>query len=173
MITFNNKECKLIKKEYPRIYRYITDFILRHKKELPKILKVRLFDYDNFSNSTCLSSRLNLWDNKNYDWRLDINIKQIFDLYSEPEKFTKKGRLYPGKIKGIRKYLLFVIYHEFGHYNLKHQQNYIDYQNNYSQAENDCDKFAYESITQGQKEFNFTGLLITRAEFEAGRVLQC
>ena len=154
MIKFNNKESNLVKKEYPRLYRYITDFILRHKKELPKILKVRLYDYESGDNNTKLSSRRSISRAENYDWQLDINIKQIINIYKNPG-LLPQGRYIPAKIKGIRKYLLFVIYHEIGHYLLKHQENFTGYDN--LTREINCDSFARDKILQGQKVFDFAG----------------
>lgn len=71
------------------------------------------------------------------------------------EKLSLSNRDIPGKIKGIRKYILFVIYHEIAHYQLKHHENFNEFCQAKSIAEYNCDFFAYEKIQQGQKEFNF------------------
>jgi hypothetical protein len=156
MINFNNKENKLIEKEYPLLYRYIREFILRHKKELPKILKVRLFDYEaGRENSTGLSYRESRVTGAKYNYGLDINLRQILRLYKDNNGLNDSGRIYPGQIKGIRKYILFVIYHELGHYNIRHSQDYAGRGD--IQEEINCDKWAFDKLLQGQLEFIFNG----------------
>jgi hypothetical protein len=155
MIKFNNKESILFKKKYPRLYNYITTFILRHKKELPKIIKIKLYDYESGKNNSKLSSRRSLSRAENYDWELEINLKEIIRIYKNPGNL-ENGRRIPGTIKGIRKYFLFVIYHEIGHFLLKHQENYTGCRD--LSREIDCDTFARDKILQGQKEFEFNPL---------------
>lgn len=144
------------KKEYPYIEKFILDFLARHKKELPRILKVKIYDYENYLNITGLSYYQNRKTGKPYDYILEINLKQILDLYTGREKFSIPGRQKNLEaIKGIREFILFVLYHEIGHYVLGHQKNGYSGGDNGSIQEFNCDKFAYENLRQGQLEFNF------------------
>ena len=154
-ITSRNQNYKL-SREYPRLYRYIKDSILRKKPELPKILEVNLWNWDSKnSENTSISYRTNCRNGINYDFKIDVNLRQLLRYYKNPDYFKKGNRLYPGKIKGIRKYLLFAIYHEIGHYYLKNRQGFENIEKNDFERENFCDKFAFERITQGQKDFEF------------------
>ena len=153
MINFKNEENELIQKNYPLIYKFIKNFLLRHKKELPKIIKVKIYnkvDYD--IENTSLTSNIKRFEVIAPDYTLHINLIQLLNLYTGREKLSREA----GKnIKGFRKFLLFVLYHELGHYNLKHHDNYDDYNFLKIIAENNCDSWALNKLLQGQLEFDF------------------
>lgn len=148
------------KKEYPYITGYISNFLLRHKKELPKFLKVKIYDYEDLSiykdNLTGLEHSKDK-TGRAYDFILHINLKQILDLYTGRKNLSIPSRDLPGKIKGIKQYLLFVIYHELGHYNLEHHNKFNEYKEKRIEAEKNCDLFAYNKLLQGQGQFEFAG----------------
>lgn len=157
--TLKNQNYK-ISREYPRLYRYIKDFILRHKAEIPKNLEVSLWAwYSRKSENTQLSWKNVYSSGENSgkkDFRIDINLKQILMLYKNDNGFFQEhNRLLPGKIKGFRKYLLFVILHEVGHYQLKQKVEYQSIDKDGEKREIFADSWAYDTITQGQKDFDF------------------
>lgn len=154
MLKFDKIENSEIEKKYPRIYRYIKILILKHKNEFPKILNVKIYcgGY-NYDNSTCLKS-CGIYPNQKFD--LNINLRQLLEIYNKKSLFDKT-RIIPEKIKGFRKYILFVIFHELGHYSLGHHKNYFNYINDKNQNEINCDLFSYNKILSeiSQLEFDF------------------
>ena len=154
-ITSRNQNYKL-SREYPRLYRYIKDSILRRKPELPKILEVNLWNWDSKnSTSTGLSWRHNINSGIKQDFKIDLNLRQILYIYKNPDSINQKGRISPATIKGIRKFILFVIYHELGHYVLKQKQEFNSIEQCSEKSEIFADSFAFDTLTQGQKDFGF------------------
>jgi hypothetical protein len=155
----NLKESNNNKRKYPYISKFIYTFLLRYKKDLPRNLKVKIYDYEDNSFMSSNFTGLTSYKLKNGhygDYELDINLKQIFDLYTGRESFTIPGRDIPGKIKGIRNYLRFVILHELGHYKL-HRNNYFSGLsiNEKLDKEIACDRFAYDILQAGQLFFQW------------------
>jgi hypothetical protein len=165
-------QSKQNKKLYPYITSYIEKFLNRHKRELPKFLKVNIYDFKgilNGNHNTTGLSHQKKWDTgKLYNFILDINLNQLLNLYSGRELIRDKNRLEPKKLGGFRRFLIYVLYHEIGHWILRHQENFNDYLNNKIDSEIKADLFAYDRITQGQGQFDFT---ITRPDVrqEAGQ----
>jgi hypothetical protein len=160
MIKFNNKENILIDKEYPRLYKFISGILQKNKELLPAGIEVKIYDYeDEFypGNSTGLSHKEDKEGNF-YGWLLEINLAQLIKLYKEVSYFYNQGRIYPGKVKGIRNYITLAIYHELGHYNLKHHFNQRQFLNSRKEEEINCDIYAFNKLTQGQAIFEFTGI---------------
>ena len=144
------------KRKYPYINKFIREFLSRNKKDLPKYLKVYIYDYIGYDNGTSIENSISRTTQKPINFVLYINLKQIFDLYTGKNELILSGRNLPGKIKGIRKYILFVLYHELGHINLKHCDSYDNYNQDRQTKEINADLWAYNKLLQGQEEFNFT-----------------
>jgi hypothetical protein len=118
-------------------------------------LQVNIYDWVVYGNKTSLSSIKNRYSQK-LEYTLDINLKELIDIYKNGSKeFIECNRNLPEKIRGIRKYILFVLYHESSHYILKHHENFDFYCKDRLSAEKSADLLAYNRITQGQQEFNY------------------
>jgi len=55
---------------------------------------------------------------------IDFNIRQLFDLYNNPDDLCRDKKEHIKLLKTFRQYLIFALYHELGHYKSK------DYFNN-------------------------------------------
>jgi len=167
MIKFNDTKFKRgyqnirISKKYPLLYRYIKGIIFRHKEDLPKILEVNLWAWNSSkSKTTSLSWRYNFNTGIKQDFKIDINLRELTRLYKAGgDSFKSKGREYPGKIRGIRKYILFAILHELGHYQLKQKAEFKSIDKDNLKREIFSDSWAFDKINQGQKEFDYISAL--------------
>ncbi len=146
------------KRKYPRLEKFIYEFLHRHKKDLPRFIRVWIYDYEaGLEKSTGICRTRNP---KRPAHSLDINLRQIMRLYKTNDTTKNiKERVLPGKIKGFRKFLLFVLYHEIGHNVLK--QDFFPLFTTSEETKQDeinCDIYAYNKIMGGQLEFNWPGV---------------
>ena len=156
----NLKEYKNNIRKYPYISKFIYNFLLRYKKDFPKNIKVTIYDFYSLTsnNRTGISSE-RLRNGHFGKYELDINLKQILELYTGREEFSVPGRDIPGKIKGFKNYLRFVILHELGHYKIQNKKSYFANINTFTlwgeELEITCDKFAYETLQAGNGQLFF------------------
>lgn len=122
-------------KGYNTIKKFITEDLLKHIDLLPKNLEIMLYDYEVYGNHTGIVKEFN-------GYRIDLNLPQILRLYKGKSKINRIDEKHLPKFKSFKNYLLFVLYHELGHYNLKHLFNAVDYLNNKGKYEIDADKFS-------------------------------
>lgn len=129
-------------KGYNTIKKFITKDLSKHINLLPpRNLEIILYDYEVYGNHTGIVKEFN-------GHRIDLNLPQILRLYKGRSKLNRIDRKHLPKFKSFKNYLLFVLYHELGHYNLKHLFNEVDYFNNKGICEIKADKFALKVIKE-------------------------
>ena len=108
------------KRKYKYIERFLYDSLKEHKDLLPKNLTVNIYNSIRYFNTTGIASYQNPEAYIPQRVELDLNLEEILWLYKNPDKVGRDIPYYQNKIKGFRNYLLFVLYHEIGHYNKGH-----------------------------------------------------
>ena len=127
-------------KKYTFIKEFIAKDLLRHKEIFPENLKIILYDYENLENKTGLFIH-------GADIIVDINLIEILRLYKKGHGFLHRSDIkHLPEFKSFKNYLLFVLYHELGHYNLKHCFNMDHYFINRNVCELEADKFSLEIL---------------------------
>lgn len=127
------------KRKYNTIKRLIFQALSKQRDLLPKNLEILLYDYKNLSNNTGLYK-------KGDRYKIDFNLRELLDFYKNRTTLRRTDIEHLPKFKNFRSYLLFALYHELGHYNLKHHLNGDYYSMYRNLCEIDADKYSLKLL---------------------------
>ncbi len=105
-------------RSHTTIKKIISKVLLEHKDILPSELVISLIKDNNITLETSTGIDKNL-----FGYIIDFNLIQIYNLYKGKEKIQRCNTKHLPKFKKFKDYLLFVLFHELGHYDLKHFLN--------------------------------------------------
>jgi len=97
---------KTNKRKHTTIKKILHKALLQYKNLLPNF-RIIIYDKDLRTNRT------SIFKNRN---RIDFNVRQLLRLYHNPGELIRDKKDHIGIIKTFKQYIIFVLYHELGHF---------------------------------------------------------